>query len=179
MRVTRKPARPWVSNVRRQKRNSSSDSWYQRQASSRVISPLRTAATTAALRRTTHLLVVGGGRPSVGEVRIVDRPGSVSTARYGASEGSTSHERGPSLADPPRTVAPYPLLSSRSTFQSPRASLFPLISRSFDAFERVCHQFFEKKPQSPLRNESSPSPAIRRPKSAVDTAGSPPRSAIW
>jgi hypothetical protein len=97
--------------------------------------------------------------------------GSVSTARYGASGGSTSHQRGPSLADPPRTVALHPLLSSRSTVQSLRASPFPLFSRSFDVFERVCHQFFEKKCQSPLRNKSSPSPAIKRSKRRLTPLG--------
>src|SRR5208282_2118628 len=118
----RKPARPWISNARCQERNSSSDSWYQRQASSRLTSPLRTAATTAALRRTTHLLVAGGGRPSMGDVRFGSSPESGSTGRWGEAEGPVSLSRGPSVADPSRLTASFPLLSPRSTGSIPAAS---------------------------------------------------------
>src|SRR5271166_2321972 len=131
----RKPARPWISNARCQERNSSSDSWYQRQASSRVISPLRTAATTAALRRATHLFVVGGGSPSEGNLRFGDSLERMSTGR----DGRTSHDGGPSIVDPWRAIVPSPLSPPGSTGLSFRERQFPFLSRFFNALGRSCH----------------------------------------
>jgi len=67
-RVIRKPARPWVAISRSQDKNSPSDSWYRRQASSRPMTPLRTASTTAALRRGTQRFVSGGGKQTTLEL---------------------------------------------------------------------------------------------------------------
>ncbi len=54
-----------ICNPRSQARNSSFDSSYRRQASSRPMAPLRTAVTTAALRRATQRLVFEGGKSTV------------------------------------------------------------------------------------------------------------------
>jgi hypothetical protein len=78
------------------------------------------------------------------------------------------------VSRPAENSSPIPAVIVSFHRPPPRASLFPLISRSFDAFERVCHQFFKKKPQSPLRNESSPSPAIRRPNRRLTPLGRRP-----
>src|SRR5215469_10001404 len=59
--MTRKPGTPWVSIARCHARNSSTDNSYRRQASSRLITPLRTALTITALRRVTQRFVSGGG----------------------------------------------------------------------------------------------------------------------
>ena len=157
----RKPARPWTSNARCQARNSSSDSWYQRQASSRVTSPLRTAATTAALRRTTHLLVAGSGRPSMGDIRIGSSPESGSTGRWGEAEGPASLSRGPSVVDPSRQTASFPLLSLRSTGSIPATTQFTPVSRIFNDFERICHQFFLKYRQNPAEEPAPRASAVR------------------
>jgi len=141
--VTRKPARPWVARARSQERNSSSDNWYRRQASCKLIAPLRTAPTTAAFRRITHLRVFAGGRPSVRDIRINSSSKRVSADRFGDVEGLTSNEPGPEVAGCPRNKVLFPLLLSRSTGASPAKTQFPLISRFFALSFRVCHLFFK------------------------------------
>src|SRR5271166_28406 len=149
----RKPARPWISNARCQERNSSSDSWYHRQASSRVFrryAPLRP-------RRPC-------GAPSTSWSSGVAGP-------PWATFGSAAHRKACLLGDAgkprvqarSREVRGFPTRQDRQPHshcrpvppaQSLRVTQFPFVSRIFDEFERVCHQFFQKILKVCSRNRS-------------------------
>jgi len=140
MRVVRKPARPWSSNARSQDRNSSSESWYTRQASSTVIPPLRTATTTAALRRTTHLLVFGCGSCSISRVPPTDSPGGVLIRRRQAALGPAPLHQDPPIIELAGKTAAYSR-SPCSTAPFLATRQFPFVSRSFHDRERVVINF--------------------------------------
>jgi hypothetical protein len=106
-----------------------------------VIPPLRTAATTAALRRTTHLFVFGGGRLAISGVPASDSRQSVSSRGTGDADDPSSPERGPLVTDLVGKIAAFPLVLG-STAQPLRVLPFPIVSRIFHDFQRVCHPNF-------------------------------------
>jgi hypothetical protein len=106
-----------------------------------VISPLCTAATTAALRRTTHLFVFGGGRLAISGVPASDSRENVSSRGTWDADNPTSPERGPLVSDLIGRIAVFPLVLG-STAQPLRVMPFPIVSRIFHDFLRVCHSNF-------------------------------------